>query len=227
MRKTFLAAAVAALVAAAPAAAERSKGLTLTGGATKQGRTITLVSNTGDASATNDFSTIELSTRGVTTFSSLRALRARLNTTDDGCAGGAPRFSVTFTGGKTLHVYIGQLVNGDFICPLNTWFSTGNVLRSTDARFDLTQFGGPFYGTYAQALALVGTQTVESMRLAVDAGWKFADKEQTVLVRASSVKVKGTKTKTRDDDDDDDDDKGDKKRDGDKKPKKDKDKDDD
>ena len=54
-------------------------------------------------------------------------------------------------------------------------------------RFDLTQFGGPFYGTYANAVALVGAQPITAIQLVVDGGWSQPDKEQTVLVRKVTI----------------------------------------
>lgn len=183
--KRFLAtaaAAVAGLVVAGPAAAEA--GYTLGGGASVDNAVVTLVSNTGDTVTTNDWSDILFTGTGVTTFSSLTKLSAQFNVTDDACAGGSPRFAISF-GEKTLQVYLGTLntTTGEFVCTPNTWLDTGNLIGSTDARFDLTQFGGNFYGTYAEALALLGSQTVTGIRVATDAGWKFADKEQTVLLR--------------------------------------------
>src|SRR5215204_361904 len=141
--KKLIGAAVAALVLTASAAAAGT--YTLGGGATVAGDVVTLVSNTGDASATNDWSDIQFTNTGVTTFASLTTLSAQFNTTDDGCGLGSPRFVIVF-GSKAVPVYLGtKNAAGQFVCDTNTWISTGNLIGSS-ATFDLTQFGGPFYG---------------------------------------------------------------------------------
>jgi len=155
-------------------------GYTLTGGAAVADESVTLVSNTGDVSDGNDASAITFTETGVTTFSSLTALSADFNVTDDDCSTGSPRFQVAF-GSQNLFVYLGPTPSFTG-CAANTWISSGNLIGSTDARFDLSQLGGPFYGTYADALALVGSQTVTGISLVADSGWAFADTEQTVLV---------------------------------------------
>jgi hypothetical protein len=38
------------------------------------------------------------------------------------------------------------------------WQSTGNLITNTDLRFDSTQFGRPYYGSYSQAVSLVKRQ---------------------------------------------------------------------
>ena len=64
------------------------------GGATTSGGVLRLVSNTGDAGATNDFSGASFAGTGVTTFASITTLSTEFNVTDDDCAGGSPRFQV-------------------------------------------------------------------------------------------------------------------------------------
>ena len=61
------------------------------------------------------------------------------------------------------------------------------MIEATDARYDSTQFGGPFYGTHSDAPDLVGENSVVGIQLVVDSGWGFADKEQTIL--ADNVQV--------------------------------------
>lgn len=189
MKKLLPAAAAAVLALALSGTASAATGTVAEGGTTIAGGVATLVSNTGDAASTNDWSSLSFTGTGVTTFASLTRLGAEFNATDDGCAGGSPRFALSF-GDKTLQVYVGMLDNGNFVCALDTWLATGNLVGSTTARFDLTQFGGPFYGTYAQALELLGAQTVTGIRFAVDGGWAMADKEQTVLLRSIDVNAK-------------------------------------
>lgn len=123
------------------------------------------------------------------TFSELTSLSFDFNVTDDDCKGGSPRLSVGFdldnnpaTPNKNLFIYAGPMPNFTGCAP-NTWLPTGNFVGSSEARFDASQLGGPWYGTYANALALVGDKAIARMSIVVDAGWGFPDGEQTLLVR--------------------------------------------
>jgi hypothetical protein len=148
---------------------------------------VKLVSNVADTSATNDYSGIDFDVPAGTTFGSLTALRTQFDVTDDDCAAGSPRFQINI-GGKNVFVYLGPTPNFTG-CAAGT-NDSGNLIGSTDARFDLTQYGGPFYGTYQQALALLGSQVVTGIQLVIDSGWALADGEQTVLV--DNVQINGT-----------------------------------
>ena len=73
-------------------------------------------------------------------------------------------------------------------CSPNVWIASGNLIGSTDGRFDTSQVqAGTQVSTYAQAQALVGSFPVTGISLVVDSGWAFADKEQTVMAR--NVKI--------------------------------------
>jgi hypothetical protein len=160
------------------------------GGATTSGGVLNLVSNTGDAGATNDSSGASFTGTGVTTFSSITTLSTEFNVTDDDCAGGSPRFQVrvqTPSGEKNVFVYLGPTPSFTG-CSQNVWIASGNLIGSADGRYDTSQVqAGTQVSTYAQALALVGSFQVTGISLVVDSGWAFADKEQTVNVR--NVKV--------------------------------------
>jgi hypothetical protein len=160
------------------------------GGATVADGVLTLVSNTGDASAANDSSGATFTGTGVTTFSSLTTLSTEFNVTDDDCSGGSPRFQVavqTPSGEKNVFVYLGPAPSFTG-CSQNVWIASGNLIGSADARFDTSQVqAGTQVSTYAGALALVGSYQVTGISLVVDSGWAFADKEQTVQAR--NVKV--------------------------------------
>lgn len=167
----------------------------LFGGATLSDGSVSLVSNTGDADTANDFSGIAFDVPAGTTVSSLSSLSADYNVTDDDCAGGSPRFQLRLdnTGDDSadgnVFVYMGPTPNFTGCTP-DTWTSTGDLLTSTDARFDLSQFGGPFYGTVAELESLLGSATVLQVSLVADGGWALEDKEQTILV--DNVSVNGT-----------------------------------
>jgi len=165
---------------------------TLFGGASTSGGIVTLVSNTGDASATNDASGAAFTGTGVTTFSSITTLSTEFNVTDDDCKAGSPRFQIrvqTPSGEKNVFVYLGPAPSFTG-CPHNTWIASGNLIGSADGRFDTSQVqAGTQVSTYAQALALVGSLHVTAISLVVDSGFAFDDKEQTVTVR--NVRVNG------------------------------------
>jgi hypothetical protein len=188
MRKLLLAA-VAALALAAAAPALAADGSTTFGGATVENGTATLVANTGNASAADDFSGVTVPVPTGLTFGQITELSTEYNVTDDDCGAGSPRFQVK-VGGKNVFVYLGPA--GTFTgCTQNTWLSTGNLVGTADAcRVDTSQFtGGTQCSTWAAAVTLLGSQAVEGVSLVVDASWTgsanpaFADKEQTVLVR--------------------------------------------
>ena len=192
MRRTITAAA-AILVAAVLVPAALAATATPFGGATVSDGVLRLVSNTGDGVATNDFSGASFSGTGVTTFSSITTLSTEFNVTDDDCAGGSPRFQIrvqTPSGDKNVFVYLGATPSFTG-CSQNVWIASGNLIASTDGRFDTSQVqAGTQVSTYAQALALVGSFPVTGISLVVDSGWALADKEQTVDVR--NVKVNGS-----------------------------------
>ena len=160
------------------------------GGATTSGGVLRLVSNTGDAGATNDFSGASFAGTGVTTFASITTLSTEFNVTDDDCAGGSPRFQVrvqTPAGEKNVFVYLGPTPSFTG-CSQNVWIASGNLIGSPDGRYDTSQVqAGTQVSTHAQALALVGSYQVTGISLVVDSGWALTDKEQTVDVR--NVKV--------------------------------------
>lgn len=160
------------------------------GGATVNGGVLTLVSNTGDAGATNDASGATFTDTGVTTFASITTLSTEFNVTDDDCKAGSPRFQIrvmTPSGEKNVFVYLGPAPSFTGCSP-NTWIASGNLIGAADGRFDTSQVqAGTQVSTYAQALALVGSYNVTGLSLVVDSGWAFDDKEQTINVR--NVKV--------------------------------------
>jgi hypothetical protein len=183
---------VAALAAAVITPAALAATATPFGGATVSGGILTLVSNTGDAGATNDASGATFTDTGVTTFASITTLSTEFNVTDDDCKAGSPRFQIrvmTPSGEKNVFVYLGPTPSFTGCSP-NTWIASGNLIGAADGRFDTSQVqAGTQVSTYAQALALVGSLNVTGLSLVVDSGWAFADKEQTVNVR--NVRVNG------------------------------------
>lgn len=192
LMKRLLVAVVAVMATAVAAPAYAANGFTLFGTATLQGNQVQLVSDFSDTSTATDFGGINFSVPSGTTLATLTTLSAQFNVTNDDCGGGSPRFQINI-GGKNVFVYFGPTPSFSG-CPTG-WTSTGNLIGSTDSRFDLTQFGGPFYGTYADALALVGAQPITGIQLVVDGGWSQPDKEQTVLVRKVTINDQKLKPK--------------------------------
>lgn len=189
MRKSLALFSTAALAAtvALPALANHSYTV---GGTTENDAGVLVVESTDTTGGHVDFSTAD-----GTTFSSLTTLSADYNVTDDDCGGGSPRFSIGVDQDNDgdrdgyVHVYFGPAPSFTG-CTQNAWVNTGNLIASTDARFDLTQFGGPFYGTHAQATALVGSGTITEILLVSDSGWMPADHETTI--RFDNVTINGT-----------------------------------
>lgn len=113
-------------------------------------------------------------------FNGISTLQTDYNLQTGDCFGGSPRFQIDVDSDGDGHangnvfVYIGDVPN--FNCPnaIDAWQSTGNVIGGSDARWDLSQFGGPFDGTYAQALAMLGSDAVTGIQLVADSGWHAA-----------------------------------------------------
>ena len=189
MRRPITLAAVIGVAAVLTSAALAATG-TPFGGATQSNGVLTLVSNTGDSGSANDASGATFTGTGVTTFSSIATLSTEFNVTDDDCSSGSPRFQIqvqTPSGAKNVFVYLGPAPSFTGCSP-NVWIASGNLVGTTDGRFDTSQVqAGTQVSTYAQALALVGSFQVTGISLVVDSGWAFADKEQTVMVR--NVKI--------------------------------------
>lgn len=190
MRRLIIMIALVACAAAVHVPAALAATATPFGGATTSGGILTLVSNTGDAGATNDASGASFADTGVTTFASISTLSTEFDITDDDCKAGSPRFQVrvvTPSGEKNVFVYLGPAPSFTG-CSQNVWIASGNLIGSSDGRFDTSQVQpGTQISTYAQALALVGSYTVTGISVVVDSGWAFDDKEQTVRVRNLKV----------------------------------------
>jgi hypothetical protein len=162
----------------------------LFGGASMQGNQVKLVSDLSNASTADDFSGINFTGTGVTTFASLTELATKFNVTDDSCGGGSPRFQINF-GSQNMFVYLGP--SPTFTgCPPNTRVDSGNLIGNNEpCRWDTSQLAaGTQCNTYTGALAMFGSRTVTGIQLVVDGGWFFADKEQTVL--ACDIRINGS-----------------------------------
>jgi hypothetical protein len=123
------------------------------------------------------FGTIGVTLPGGLEVQDLTALSYDVYVEAGGCGGGSPRGQLAVdTDGDgasdgNVHVYGGP--PGNFgPCPAGTWLSH-NLLDGA-ARFDSTQFGGPFFGTQAQTQAVLGDgNEVLTATLVWDSTWLF------------------------------------------------------
>jgi hypothetical protein len=199
MRKMMMLA-VIATAGLALAGVANAATATLFGTAVVETDHVKIVSNFSDnpTTTTNDFGGVKFTGTGVTDFNSLTTLQAEFNVTDDACKGGSPRYEIDFAGtDNNLFVYLGtyNATTGTFDCVPNTWIDSGNLITSTDPRFDTSKFpGGTFYDTYAHAKTLLGSMAIDEIRFVADGGWSFdpGDKEQTVLLRKATINASVT-----------------------------------
>ena len=176
-RLRLLAAAVLAAAIGTAAASAAAPGYTLFGGATASGDNVELVSN-----ATTPFSGIDFDVEAGLTVSGLTELSADLVSVQ--CGGGSPRFQINVDG-KNIFVYLGTPPS---FTSCSTG-STGDLTASGDLRVDLTQFGGAFYSTWADAVALLGSHAVTGIQLVADSGWAIPGGQKVVV---DSVTINGT-----------------------------------
>lgn len=110
---------------------------------------------------------------------------------ESGCfGGGSPRFSIVMSNAvnrnKEVQVYLGTPPAFNDCPPPDKWLNTGNL--ATDGaglRWDSSQIGGSFYGTYSEAVTLADTQgyTIDEIIVATDGGWSQVNRDQTFLFR--------------------------------------------
>ena len=145
------------------------------GGTTISGGQATLVSNATDA-----YSFISFNDVNGQSLSALTNLSADVASAQYG--GGAPRFSVELSDGKSVFVYLGAEPN--FTSGTNG--GTGNLLSDSDLRVDTSQVGGTFYDTWAHAQALTTGLTITGISFVVDAGWATGG-SQTVVIDSATI----------------------------------------
>lgn len=122
-------------------------------------------------------------------FSDLTTLSADYNMQAGCFGGGAPRFALRIdfdndgmvsAGDGNLFVHFATPPSFNDCPTIGTWYTTGNLIDTTDTRFELSQFGGPIYATYADALALLGSYNILRMSIAVDG--QFSPGSQIALI---------------------------------------------
>jgi hypothetical protein len=146
------------------------------------------------------------------TFADMSQLHTDYELSWGTCKGGSPRWSIavlppgtpvndqTKKTAKNIWVYFGSMpASGTNGCPEadGSEVNTGNYIGSggpgdIPARYDSSQAGGAYGGTYTTTLAQFGQYEVVGISLNVDSGWaqSQSDFEQEVVV--DQVQVNGT-----------------------------------
>ena len=132
----------------------------------------------------NDYSFASFTPTSTLLFSQITNLSAVYVFTEGDCHGGSLRWQVRTSATQAIYIYYGTDPNfGNGGIGGCTGGSVGgadqtglNLLTQAGLRFDLTQYGGPFYGNYADALAYTGNGTMPVLRasLVLDSGWQYA-----------------------------------------------------
>jgi hypothetical protein len=144
-----------------------------------------------DIDPDNDYAFLRFVPDTPMAFADLNTLVADYSFLQGDCGGGSLRWQVRLdvandgdpSNDANIFVYFGDVPNfTDCTGAGNN--SGGNLIGSSDARFDASQLGGPTYGTYADMLALYGGTRVLRTSLVVDGGW-LAD-QMVDLTGASS-----------------------------------------
>jgi hypothetical protein len=114
------------------------------------------------------------------TFDKLTTLRTNLKVVFGGYGGGSPRFQITVpNGNSTANVFVYMGTAPQFQDDPVGWQDTGNFINPSDTspRWDLSQLGGPFNATYAEAAAFLDDTQVLEISVGVDGGWFFGYQE--------------------------------------------------
>jgi hypothetical protein len=135
-----------------------------------------------DANTANDYAYMSFTPDSTLTFDDITELRTDYAFTLGDCHGGSLRWQVRTSPTQAVFIYYGTppaFGNGEVggCTPGSTPSldqSGVNMIGQSDARYDLTQLGGPFYGTYAQAVGLLGSTPIIRASLVIDSGWQDA-----------------------------------------------------
>jgi hypothetical protein len=185
----FFATCAIGLFVAAPAFAAD---VTLFGSATQEATGVKIVSDTSTAATTDDFGGVTIAAPAGTTVASIQHLSATFQTLAGDCGGGSPRLTLTLNGDPNTYIslYFGTPSSYTSGCAGTV---TQEFVGTADAcRVDLSKAGvsGGQCSTWAQAVQLLGSQTVTAVNFIVDGGWSQSGKVQTVLL--TSVTLNGT-----------------------------------
>lgn len=142
---------------------------------------------TSDVLSADMYGAIVYTPRKSITLEDLRSLQVDYEILEGGFGGGSMRFQITLDedgdgeADCNVFVYLGEYPNFDDDVS-GELESSGELIGSTDLRFDTTQCGGEFYDDYAGAIELAGDAEILGVALVVDAGWITEEGVQSVLV---------------------------------------------
>jgi hypothetical protein len=133
------------------------------------------------STAGQPYSFVRFQPSGGLTFNDVTTLSTVYAFSEGNCGGGSLRWQVRTDSTHTLFVYYGDAPNFTD-CTTNSQ-SGANLLAApavNDLRFDLTQYGGPFYGSYQQAKDTMGNLPITSLALIIDSYWFAGNQVLTV-----------------------------------------------
>jgi hypothetical protein len=148
-----------------------------------------------DSDTNNDYSFLSLTPSSTITFADINNLTAVYNFTTGDCHGGSLRWQVRTDASHVLYIYYGvspQFGNGG-TGGCTTTSSGGanqtglNLLAQPGLRFDTSQYGGTFYDTYANAVALMGSLQISRVSLVLDSGWQDAPNGDQILTLTNAT----------------------------------------
>lgn len=120
----------------------------------------------------NNYSFLTFRPANTLTFPELTNLSAVYAFNEGNCHGGALRWEVGLPTGNIFIYYGGHPNFTDCTTAGAATNQSGlNMLSFFDLRFDTSQIGGTFYDSYADALALAGSNPVDGVALVLDGGW--------------------------------------------------------
>ncbi len=154
----------------------------LTASPTTEQRTVTTTTTTitkvpsfksigSDAVGYNDWSALTHVPPAKTKVSDIHDLTANYTWVTGNHHGGSLRWVINTPGGP-IWVHFGQYPNFGNDGNVGGPGMGANMIAQTDARFDASSRGGPVYATWADILNLYGNDTVDSIALTIDGGWK-------------------------------------------------------
>lgn len=146
------------------------------------------------------------------TFADMTQLQTDYEMSWGSCSGGSPRWQInvlppgtpvndqTKKQAQNIFVYLGSMpASGTNACPEadGSETNTGNYIGSggpgdVPARYDDSQAGGPYAGTYTTTLAQFGDYEVVGIQLVVDGGWAQSQSQNEQEAIFDQVDVNGT-----------------------------------
>lgn len=176
-------------------------------GESKNRAAVVLTSDVTSEDVEDMYGAIIYTPKKTLTLEELRSLQVSYEILEGGFGGGSMRFQIALDedgdgeADCNIFVYLGEYPNFDDEVSGDVETS-GELIGSTDLRFDTTQCGGEFYDDYAGAIELAGDAEIVDVALVVDSGWFFEEGVQSVLVTdlridKGKLKVKQPKVRNR------------------------------